>query len=229
MNCLIVDDNKIARTVLKHLVSGINFLQVVGECENIVEAGNVLNREKVDLLLLDVEMPKVSGLEFLKAKPDHPLVILITSKPDYALEAFEYNVVDFLLKPVKEERFLKAIYRAKETLDSKQHWMEMEKDFFFIKEKGKSTKVNINDILYLQALGDYVCIFCPQKKFTIHYTLSAIEKLLPPSKFMRIHRSYMVALNKIDSFEDGTVYVNQNAIPIGESQKSNLLKQLNLL
>jgi DNA-binding LytR/AlgR family response regulator len=229
MNCLIVDDNKIARTVLKHLVSGINFLQVVGECENIVEAGSVLNREKVDLLLLDVEMPKVSGLEFLKAKPDHPLVILITSKPDYALEAFEYNVVDFLLKPVKEERFLKAIYRAKETLDSKQHWMEMEKDFFFIKEKGKSTKVNINDILYLQALGDYVCIFCPQKKFTIHYTLSAIEKLLPPSKFMRIHRSYMVALNKIDSFEDGTVYVNQNAIPIGESQKSNLLKQLNLL
>lgn len=229
MNCLIVDDNKIARTVLKHLVSGINFLQVVGECENIVEAGNVLNREKVDLLLLDVEMPKVSGLEFLKAKPDHPLVILITSKPDYALEAFEYNVVDFLLKPLKEERFLKAIYRAKETLDSKQHWMEMEKDFFFIKEKGKSTKVNINDILYLQALGDYVCIFCPQKKFTIHYTLSAIEKLLPPSKFMRIHRSYMVALNKIDSFEDGTVYVNQNAIPIGESQKSNLLKQLNLL
>ncbi|MEI6021580.1 MAG: LytTR family DNA-binding domain-containing protein [Bacteroidota bacterium] len=229
MNCLIVDDNKIARTVLKHLVSGLDFLNMVGECENIIEASNHLNHEKVDLILLDVEMPKISGLDFLKSKPNHPLVILITSKPDYALEAFEYNVVDFILKPVKEERFLKAINRAKETFESANYQVNFEKDFFFVKEKGKSSKLKVDDILYLQALGDYVSIFCANKKFTIHYTLSAIEKQLPASKFMRIHRSYIVALDKIDTMEEGTVYVYQTALPVGDSQKQALLQRLNLL
>ncbi len=229
MNCLIVDDNKIARTVLKHLVTGLDFLNLLGECENIIEASNYLNQHKVDLILLDVEMPKISGLDFLKSKPNHPLVILITSKPDYALEAFEYNVVDFILKPVKEDRFLKAIFRAKETYDSANQQVNFEKDFFFVKEKGKSTKLKVDDILYVQAMGDYVSIFCANKKFTIHHTLSAIEKELPLSKFMRIHRSYIVALDKIDSLEEGTVYVYQTAIPVGDSQKPALLQKLNLL
>ena len=229
MNCIIVDDNKIARTVLKHLVKAFDFLNLVGECENIMEVGNILDKEVVDLILLDVEMPKISGLEFLKSKPDHPLVILITSKPDYALEAFEYNVVDFVLKPVKEDRFLKAIYRAKETFESRNMQVDVEKDFFFIKEKNKSTKLKIEDILYVQAMGDYICIYTPQKKYTVHYTLGAFEKLLPSSKFMRIHRSYIVALDKIDSLEEGTVYIYQTAVPVGESQKQTLLKQLNLL
>lgn len=229
MNCLIVDDNKIARTVLKHLISDLEFLNLMGECENILQATNILNKESIDLILLDVEMPKITGLEFLKSQPNHPLIILISSKPDYALEAFEYNVVDFILKPVKEDRFLKAIYRAKETFDSNHLQMQFEKEYFFIKEKGKSSKLMIQDILFIQALGDYVTITTASRKYTIHYTLSAIEKELPSNKFMRIHRSYVVALDKIDSLEEGTVYIFQTPIPVGDTQRPLLAKKLNLL
>lgn len=229
MNCLIVDDNKIARTVLKHLVKQLDFIHLAGECANSVEATNEINRQKIDLLLLDVEMPDISGLEFLRNMPDHPLVILITAKPEYAVEAFEYNVVDFLVKPIKEERFLKAITRAKEIHESKTNQLEVNKEFFFIREKGVSSKLLVNDILYIQALGDYVSIYTNAKKHTIHYTLSAIEKELPASRFMRVHRSYLVALDKIDTLEEGTAFIFQTPIPVGDSQRSALSKRLNLL
>lgn len=229
MNCLIVDDNKMARAALKHLVSGLGFLYLVADCENIMEASNILSRQKVDLILLDVEMPKISGIEFLKTVPNHPLVILITAKPEYAVEAFEHNVVDFLVKPVKEDRFLKAIYRAKEVFESNSKMVEINKEFFFIREKGISTKLIIADILYIQALGDYVNIHTPGKRYTIHYTLSAIEKELPATRFMRVHRSYLVALDKIEAVEEGTAFIYQNPIPVGDNQRAELMKKLNLL
>ena len=229
MNCLIVDDNKIARTVLKHLVSQFDFISLVAECANSKEAMNELSKHRVDLILLDVEMPDINGFEFLKSMPDHPLVILITAKPEYALEAFEYNIVDFVVKPPKEERFLKAISRAKEIFDSRSNQLELNKEFFFIREKGISSKLLINDILYIQALGDYVSIYTTGKKYTIHYTLSAIEKELPSTRFMRVHRSYIVALDKIDTLEEGSVFIYQTPIPVGDSQRSVLSKRLNHL
>lgn len=229
MTCLIVDDNPIARVVLKQMVSGFDFLDLAGECGDITEATNFLNKQQVDLMLLDVEMPKVSGLEFLKTMPEHPLVILITAKPDYAVEAFEHNIVDFLLKPVREDRFLKAIHRAKEVYDSRNRTVEAEKDYFFIREKGVSSKLIISDILYIQALGDYVNIHTPSRKYTIHYSISAIEKKLPASKFMRVHRSFILALDKVDTVEEGTAFVFQNPVPVGDSQRSELMKRLNSL
>lgn len=229
MNCLIVDDNPIARKVLRHYVEELQFLTVVGECENSLEASNFLNNQSVDLMLLDVEMPRMTGLEFLKTMPDHPLVILITANATHAVSAFEYNVVDFLLKPVKEDRFLKAVYRAKEIFDSKTRELESDPNYFFIKEKGVSTKLMINDILYIQALGDYVTIYTEAKKFTIHYSISSIEKKLPAARFMRVHRSYIVALDKIDTVEDGTAFIYQTAVPVGDGQRSALMKRLNIL
>ncbi|MGZ3883029.1 MAG: LytR/AlgR family response regulator transcription factor [Bacteroidia bacterium] len=229
MNCLIVDDNQIARVVLKQMVSGLDFLELVGECQNVTEATNLMNKQQVDLLLLDVEMPKVSGIDFLKTVPEHPLVILITAKPDYAVEAFEYNIVDFLLKPVREDRFLKAIYRARDAFESRNKTVEADKDYFFIREKGVSSKLVIADILYIQALGDYVNIHTTSKKYTIHYSISAIEKKLPASKFMRVHRSYILALDKVDTVEEGTAFVYQTAVPVGDSQRSELMKRLNIL
>lgn len=218
-----------ARTALRHLVKDISFLELKGECGSIAEATSVLAEETIDLLLMDVEMPKVSGLDFLKSVQNHPLVVLITSKADYAVQAFEYNVVDFLLKPVKEDRFLKAVYRAKEIFESTANVAEVNREYFFIREKGVSSKLVIADILYIQALGDYVTIHTPQKKYTVHYTLSAIEKELPSAKFMRVHRSYLVALDKIDTVEEGTAFVFQNPIPVGDAQRSELMKRLNLL
>ena len=229
MNCIIIDDNKMARTVLKHFVREIEFLNLVGECENVMQATTLLNKEKIDLLLLDVEMPKMSGIDFLKSLTHHPLAILITANSNYAVEAFECNVVDFLVKPVKEERFLKAIFRAKEIFDSNTKPLEHDKEYFFIREKGVSTKLLIADILFIQALGDYITIHTPDKKSTIHYTLSAIEKELPPSKFLRVHRSYIIALDKVDTVEESTAFINKQAIPIGDTQRADLMKRLNLL
>jgi len=229
MKCLIVDDNPVARKVLRHYIEELQFLTIAGECGNSLEATNFLHNEAVDLMLLDVEMPRMTGLEFLKTMPDHPLVILITSNATHAVSAFEYNVVDFLLKPVKADRFLKAIYRAKEIFDSKTKELESDRDYFFIKEKGISTKLMISDILYIQALGDYVTIHTEGKKYTIHYSISNIEKKLPPSRFMRVHRSYIVALDKIDSLEDGTAFIYQTPVPVGDTQRAALMKRLNML
>lgn len=229
MKCVIIDDNKIARTALKHLVKSSGLLTLIDECAGVSEAMSVIVNEQPDLLLLDVEMPRMSGLDFLRSIPNHPLVILITARPEYAVEAFEHNVVDFLVKPVKEERFLKAILRAKEIFESNNKQLELDREYFFIREKGISTKVLINDILYIQALGDYVSIFTTGKRYTLHYTLSAMEKELPPARFMRIHRSFLVALNKIESVEEGTAFVYQNPVPIGDSQRAELLKRLNQL
>lgn len=217
------------RTVIKHLLKDIDFVTLAGECENVLQLTNLLNKEKIDLLLMDVEMPKISGIDFLKMFPNCPLVILITGNPGYAVEAFEYNVVDFLVKPVKEDRFLKAVQKAREMFDSHIKTEGADKEYFFIREKGISNKIMISDILFVQALGDYVNIHTRQKKYTIHYTLSAIEKELPAGKFMRVHRSYLLALDKIDSVEEGTAYAGGNAIPIGETQRSALMKRINLL
>jgi two-component system, LytTR family, response regulator len=229
INCLIVDDNKMARMALKQMVGAFDFLSLAGDCENIMEATVFLTTQKIDLILLDIELPKITGIDFLKTMPNHPLVILITARAEYAVEAFEYNVVDFLVKPLRENRFQKAILRAKEIFESNTKLFEIENDFFFIREKGSSIKLLINEILYVQALGDYVNIHTEKKRYTIHYTLSAIEKQLPSTKFMRVHRSYIVALNKIEALEEGTALIYQNPIPVSDNQRAELLRRLNLL
>ena len=229
MNCLIVDDNKMARTVLKNQVKEIEFLNLVGECENVMQATNIMNHEKIDLLLLDVQMPKISGIDFLKSVTKRPLVILITSRPEFAIEAFEYNVVDYILKPVKEDRFIKAIMRVKEVFDSNSKEVKSDKEYFFFREKGVATKLKISDILYIQAMGDYINIHTPEKKHTIHYTLTAIENELPKEKFLRVHRSYIISIDKVDTVEDGTAYIYQTNIPVGDTHRSALMKKLNLI
>lgn len=229
MNCLIVDDNKMARVVLRHQVKNIEFLHLIDECEDAKQATNIMNKEKIDLLLLDVQMPKISGIDFLKSIINPPLVILITSNPEFALEAFEYNVVDYILKPVKADRFIKAILRVKDLHTTLSKSEKSEKEYFFFREKGVANKLKISDILYIQAMGDYINIQARDKKHTIHYTLGAIEKELPADKFMRIHRSYIVALDKIETVEDGTTYISNNHIPVSDQHRSGLMGRLNLL
>ncbi len=229
MNCLIIDDNKMARMALKQQVDNIEFLNLIGECSDIMQATNLLYTEKVDLLLLDIQMPKISGIDFLKSVSKRPHVILITSQPDFALEAFECNVVDYILKPVKTDRFVKAIMRVKELNASSTEPVKSDKEFFFFREKGIAYKLKISEILFIQAMGDYINIHTSNKKHTIHFTLSAIEKELPADKFMRLHRSYIAALDKIDTIEEGTAYIFQTNIPVGDTFRSDLMKRLNLL
>ncbi|MFL5753846.1 MAG: LytR/AlgR family response regulator transcription factor [Bacteroidia bacterium] len=233
MNCIVVDDNKMARTAIKLLIDQVEFLTLKQECSSPVEAFNYLKTEDIDLVFLDVEMPGMTGIELVKNLEKRPIVILITAKKDYAVEAFELNVADYIIKPVNLARFTKAVSRAKELFDnskeSKTDTTGKEKDFIFVRSNSILTKIKINDITYIQALGDYVNIFTSDKRFTVHCTLKSMEEKLPQSKFYRLHRSYLAAINHIDNVEENTAYLEKHTLPIGEQFKKELLKKLNLI
>jgi DNA-binding LytR/AlgR family response regulator len=231
MNCVIVDDNKLARTAMKQLASHVAHLHVVGECSSAMEAYNLLQKEKIDLLLLDIEMPGMSGLELTRnLGKKRPVIIFTTVKTEYAVEAFELNVADYLIKPVQPARFIQAIEKAREIFDSNNRELQVsDTEFVFIRDNGILKRIRTEDILFLEAMGDYVKLNTPQKFHAIHTTLKALEEKLPPGKFMRVHRSYIVALDKIESIEDGTILIQKNTIPIADAYRAALNNKLNLL
>ncbi|NIG56143.1 LytTR family DNA-binding domain-containing protein [Chitinophaga sp. Cy-1792] len=231
MNCLIVDDNKLARTAMRQLASHVDHLQVLDECSSAMEAYNLLQKEKVDLLLLDIEMPGMSGLELTRNLGSKaPIIIFTTVKKDYAVEAFELKVADYLIKPVSPARFIQAIDRAKEIYESNNREIQVsDLEFVFIRDNGVLKRIRTEEILYLEAMGDYVKLFTAQKFHAIHATLKSLEEKLPAGKFMRVHRSYIVALDKIEAIEDGTILIQKNNIPIADAYKSALNSKLKLL
>lgn len=221
-----------ARSATKQLVAQVDFLNLVQECSSPVEAFNFLKKETVDLIFLDIEMPEMSGIELIKNLKQHPLVILITAKKEYAVEAFELNVADYIVKPVDLSRFMLAVSKAKEIFDSKDHKLETnenEKDYIFVRSDSVLTKIKIKEIIYIQAMGDYVNIFTLDKRHTVHITLKGMEEKLPSHLFYRLHRSYLIAINHIDKVEENTAYIGKHPIPIGEQFKKELLKKINLI
>lgn len=231
MKCLIVDDNKMARMAMKQLVSQVKSLDLVAECSDAMEAYNYLNSKNIDLLLLDIEMPGMTGLELTKKLGNKsPLIIFTTAKTDYAVEAFELSVVDYLVKPVLPARFVQAIEKTKEVLEViKADEKPVEQDFVFVKDNGILKKINVDDILYLEAMGDYVKVYTGQRFHVLHSTLKSIEEKLPASKFVRVHRSYIVSLNKIDFIQDGSITIGKASVPIADTYRTLLNKRLNLL
>jgi two-component system LytT family response regulator len=231
MNCLIVDDNKMARTAMKQLASHVEQLHVLGECASAIETYNLLQKEKIDLLLLDIEMPGMSGIELTRnLGKKAPVIIFTTVKKDYAVEAFELNVADYLIKPVSPARFIQAIERAREICEGQTQELQVsDNEFVFIRDNGVLKRVKIDEILFLEAMGDYVKLHTPHKYYAIHTTLKAVEEKLPPGRFMRVHRSYIVALDKIEAIEDGTIVILKNAVPVADAYRSALNGRLNLL
>ena len=234
MNCIVVDDNKMARTALKKLIDQVDILVFKAECASPVEAFNYLQKETIDLVFLDVEMPGMSGIELVKNLniEKRPVIILITAKTEYAVEAFELNVADYIVKPVTLPRLMTAVAKAKELVDSKEQKIETnqkDKDYIFVRSNSVLAKIKINDIIYIQALGDYVNIFTANTRHTVHITLRGIEENLSAGKFYRLHRSYLIALDHIDKVEEGTAFIGKHPVPIGEQFKKELLKKLNLI
>jgi DNA-binding LytR/AlgR family response regulator len=231
MKCLIVDDNKMARMALRQLVAQVQSLDLVAECSNAMEAYNYLNAVPIDLLFLDIEMPDMTGIELIKKLGNkRPLIIFTTAKKEYAVEAFELNVVDYLVKPLTQSRFLQAVEKANEAMESRKEEMKVEEQsFVFVKDNGVLKRISIDDILFLEAMGDYVKVHTAQKFHVVHATLKSIEEKLPPSKFVRVHRSYIVAINKIDFIQEGTITIGKTTIPVADTHKANLNKRLNLL
>lgn len=231
MNVVIVDDNKIARTTLKQLASRVKDLVVVAECENAIDARDVLQHEPVDLLLLDIEMPEMSGLELTRdLGANRPLIIFTTSRKDYAVEAFELNVVDYIVKPVTLSRFIQAIDKARDIRQSHGEEMKISSDaFIFIRDSNIVRRLGIEDILYAEAMGDYVKLHTPQKFYAVHTTLKAVEERLPASQFLRVHRSFIVAVPKIDTIQDGALIINGKPLPVADAYRAGLNKRMNIL
>ena len=231
MNCLIVDDNKIARTTMKQLASQVKDLVIISECAHAMEAYNFLLEQPVDLVFLDIEMPGMTGLELIKNLGDkRPVIIFTTSKKEYAVEAFELNVADYIVKPVTPARFVQAVDRARVILDSITEEVNInEEEFIFFRDSNIIRRLKLEDILFAEAMGDYVKLYTSQKFFAIHTTLKAVEERLPASRFVRVHRSYIVALGKIDTIQDGALVIGGKSVPVADTYRAALTKRMNIL
>ncbi|MES2732476.1 MAG: LytTR family DNA-binding domain-containing protein [Bacteroidota bacterium] len=228
MNCIIVDDEEMSRNIVKHFVEQTANLSLLQVFSDAIEASNFLQENPVDVLFLDIEMPEMSGIDLLKVLTNKPDVVLITSKTDRAVEAFEYSVTDYLVKPITYPRFLQAVAKVKEKRDSKPTLSEPPSDIY-IRTDSKIVKVNLKDLLYVEALADYVMLHTLSNRYIAHSTMKGIERKLTPKEFIRIHRSYIINMAKIDAIEDLSVLINKKYIPIGTSYKDSFIKKLNIL
>lgn len=231
MNCLIVDDNLIARTTLKQLVRQNPHLVLLRECADAMEAYQAISAETVDLLLLDIEMPGMSGIELVRSLGEkHPIIIFTTSKKDYAAEAFELNVADYITKPVTTVRFLQALEKAGEIYKSKKQIVRTEEDsFIFIRDSNIIRRLKLDEILFAEAMGDYVKLHTSEKFYSVHSSLKEVESKLPDSKFLRVHRSFIVQVGKIDTMEGGTLVINRKMVPVADTYRSSLNMRLKIL
>ncbi len=232
MDCIVVDDNKLARTAIKQLITQVDFLQLKHECSSSLEAFNFLKTNDVDLVFLDVEMPGMTGIELIKNLDKRPIIILVTAKKNYAVEAFELSVADYIIKPVSLSRFTRAVAKAKELFDDKSKKAkdeDPEKDYIFILSNSILTKVKSNGIIYVEAHDGKVNIQTADKRHTVNTTLNSFEEKLPLNKFYRLHNDYLVAIDRIDNVEENTAHVGRHNLPISEQFKPGLLQKLNLV
>jgi len=229
MNCLVVDDDEFAREVVKQFIARTEGLVLTGECNNATDAYLMLRKGEIDLVFLDVEMPGMTGIELVKTLEVIPNVIMITSRQEYAVEAFEYGLTDYLVKPINYPRFLKAIDKVKETRANIKD-VEQRQDDIYVKSDSKIMRIKLDTILFVEALSDYVLIHTDNgKKTIVHATMKGMETKLPSASFVRVHRSFIVNIRKIDTIEDLSIIMPNKIIPVGASYKNSFLEKLNFL
>ena len=228
MDCIVIDDEQISRDILAKLVHKTSNLNLVGTCEGALEGLELMRKQAVDLIFLDVEMPGLNGIEFLDAINQKPLIIFVTSKEMYAVKAFEHDAVDYLLKPLNYPRFARAVSKARDIFESRQT-VQNGMTNLFVKKDNQLVKIRFSDILYIEAAADYMIIFTEEQRFRVNITMKALNERLPESDFIRVHRTYTVRRDKIDSMEDNSLVVSGRKIPIGGSYKTKLYESLNLL
>ncbi|MEO6758734.1 MAG: LytTR family DNA-binding domain-containing protein [Saprospiraceae bacterium] len=233
LRCIIVDDESLARKLLEENIRQLPFLEHVRSCKNAFEAMEVLQSEPVDLMFLDIQMPGMLGTKLLQSLPRRPLVIFVTAYANYAVESYELDVVDYLLKPVSLERFTKAALKAQEiqqqrNVVSEPSPMAKTADSFFVNVEYALVKIPIPDITYIEGMKDYVKIYLATAKKPVltKSTLKAIEEKLPDRQFMRVHKSFIVQLDKIESIRNREIRIGEAEIPVGESSLEELLRRL---
>lgn len=223
MRCLIVEDEPLAAEVLQDYVKQVPFLQLVGVCSDAIFALEVLQREKVDLLFLDIHLPKLKGLDFLRTLQNAPQVILTTAYHQYALEGYELNVVDYLLKPIELDRFLAAVNKVRERVGTSK---AAEPETLIIQAEKRKFLIPLDDILYIESQKEYVKIVTATKTFTSKIGITKVEESVGSHRFLRIHRSFLVARKRIQAYDASDVEVNGKLIPIGRNYKDQVLEEL---
>ena len=237
IHCLIVDDEPPAREILKQHIAGVEALELAGTCSNAVEAVSFLKEHPVDLLFLDIQMPQLLGTNFIRTLKNPPKVIFTTAYRKYAVEGFELDAVDYLLKPISFERFLKAVNKVLQLNISSAQAMSTSattekqngesNSFLYFRAERKMVKVFFRDILYVEGLKDYIRIVTDNKTIVTKYVLSTLEEMLPANEFLRIHKSYIVAVYKIDSYNADTIHIAKHELPIGRLYKFDVNRALN--
>ncbi|HTI93020.1 MAG TPA: LytTR family DNA-binding domain-containing protein [Puia sp.] len=216
MTCIIVDDEPLAREGLERLVLEAGFLDLVALCSNAMEANRILSTEKIDLMFLDIQMPRLRGTDFLRSLEVKPKVIITSAYADFALEGFELNVLDYLLKPITPDRFLKAVNRAREVLSQEEAW-------FFVRAGKGFEKIAFDELLFIEAAQNYCALHTTRGKFLTLSTIHALEEQLPADQFLRIQKSYIVSISKIQSVNTLEVSIGQHTIPVSKNYREALL------
>ncbi len=238
INCLIVDDEELARNLVENYIGRLQHLQIVGKCANPLEAMQVLQEEKVDIMFLDIQMPELTGVEFLKTLPYKPMVIFTTAYKEYAIQSYELAAVDYLLKPFRFERFLQAVNKASKLLKAEQEVgpqqiveqptknEEGSKDYILVKSDFKVFRMFYKDILCIESMKEYVAYHTKDGRTLSLYSLKKLQQELPADKFMRIHKSHIVNINMVSALEGNMVHLGDKRIPIGSSYKDEVLKRI---
>lgn len=231
IKCLVVDDEPVARKGMAGYVEQTPFLSLVDSCKSAIEANEVLHKKEVDLLFLDIQMPDLTGTEFVRSLENPPAVIFTTAYRDYAIEGFELNALDYLVKPISFQRFLKAANKA-------QSFFEMQRqpaapkqtntgqDYFFIKSDGQFIKIKLDDVLFFESEKDYVFIYTVQKRYLTLLSLKQLEKELPPERFLRVHRSFLVSLEKVELVDGNQLVIKDKRIPVSRSLQETIFNTL---
>lgn len=243
MRCLIVDDEPLAHTILSDYVRKVPFLTLVGATTSPIDALTQVQRGEVDLIFLDIQMPELTGIQFLNllrrgTSGQACRVILTTAYSEYALDGYEHDVIDYLLKPISFERFYRAVQKLLPSLSQpaptatlpetipQQPTPEPGKDFIFVKTEYRLQRVGLGDILYVEGLKDYVSLYTPDERVLALQTMKTMEEKLPASQFVRVHKSYIVALNRIESVERNRIYIGKAVIPIGDTYRDTFYRQI---
>lgn len=232
-NCLIIDDEPLARDLIRSHIEKLENFEIIGECGDAMKAMQELREKHVDLMFLDIQMPQITGIEFLRALRKPPKVVITTAFREYALDSFELDVVDYLLKPITFERFLKSINKyyqiAQEELQQPAPAEEngqLKETFIYVKENKRVIKLHLTEILYVEGLSEYVQIFTQKNKIITKTSMTNLQQKLPAGSFLRIHKSYIVSIPKIEAFTAHTIEIKGKELPIGRSYKNSVLEAL---
>ena len=222
LKCIITDDEPIARKGLQNYVERIDFLELVGVCEDAIQLNNQLKSQQADLLFLDIEMPYMTGIELLNSLSNPPKVIITSAYAEYAIKGYDLEVSDYLLKPISFDRFLKAVNKVYDQLISSQ--TPVVQDYLFVKTSLKLEKIRFNDMRFIEGVENYVAIYTSDGKIITHTTLRTILQKLPPERFVQVHKSYLINIDKIDSIEGNLLGIGKNKIPLSRTYKETALE-----